>query len=116
LKIQPEETDIVGKWIVENGKVHGDPTCQRIERLTSHHLRKIAIGRQSGGWETLFQDPEDGRYWEQTYPQSETHGGGPPRLIMLTPEQARMKIERQLERQLGSHLYILTFAPMLSYA
>jgi len=93
MKIQPQETDLVGKWVVENGQVRADTTCERIRWLTSHHLRKITISKQWGAWETLFQDPDDGRYWEQTYPQSEMHGGGPPRLIMLSPEQARAKYQ-----------------------
>jgi hypothetical protein len=39
--------------------------------LTRQHLRQIAVSEGSGGWETLFQDPNDGRYWERTFPQSE---------------------------------------------
>jgi hypothetical protein len=50
------------------------------EWLTSHHLRKITTSKQSGGRETLFQDPDDGRHREQTYPQSQMQGAGPPAL------------------------------------
>jgi hypothetical protein len=69
--IQLRETELIGRWIVECGKVRGDVTCQRSHWLTTHHLRKIAVSKQWGAWEILFQDPDDERYWEQTYPQSE---------------------------------------------
>ena len=59
-----------------NGRVRGDATCQRIESLTTNDLQEVAISKQWGGWETLFRDPDDGRYWERTYPQGEMQGGG----------------------------------------
>jgi hypothetical protein len=80
LKLQPSETELVGAWTAANGQVQADATCERIERLTAYHLRKVGVGSISGGWETLFQDPDDERFWERTYPQGEMHGGGPPRL------------------------------------
>ena len=91
MKITSSETDIVGSWIVDGGKVRGDAACERIEWLTANHLRKVAVSPQSGGWETLFQDPDDGRFWERTYPQGEMHGGGPPRLTLLIGEKVREK-------------------------
>ncbi len=91
MKIGPSESDIVGNWIVTEGRVHGDAACQRIEWPTEHHLRKVAVSPQSGGWETLFQDPEDGRFWERTYPRGEMQGGGPPRLTRVSIEKAREK-------------------------
>jgi hypothetical protein len=93
MKLSPSEVELTGKWITVDGKVRGDATCERIEWLTTHHLRKVAVSKKWGGWETLFQDPDDGRYWERTYPQSELQGGGPPRLTMLSAEQARQKYE-----------------------
>jgi hypothetical protein len=91
MKIAHHEIELIGQWITENGQPHGDVTCERIQWLTSHHLKKIAISKQWGAWETLFQDPDDGRYWEQTYPHSEMHGGGPPKLKYLTQKQAKEK-------------------------
>jgi hypothetical protein len=91
VKITSSETDIVGSWIVIEGTLRGDAACERIAWLTAHHLRKVAISPQSGAWETLFQDPEDGRFWERTYPQGQMHGGGPPRLTQLRVEKAREK-------------------------
>jgi hypothetical protein len=91
VRLSSQEAELVGKWVVENGQVRADDVCERIEWLTSQHLRKIAISKQSGGWETLFQDADDGRYWERTYPQSQMHGGGPPALKCLSREQAKIK-------------------------
>jgi hypothetical protein len=91
MKLNSNENELIGKWIVEGGRVRGDNTCERIQWLTSHHLRKIAINKQSGGWETLFQDPDDGRYWEQIYPQGEMHGGGPQALKWIPNEVAKAK-------------------------
>jgi hypothetical protein len=76
MNLQPDETYLVGKWLGENGQeMHGDAVCERIEWLTSRHLHKIGVSPQWGAWETLFQDPDDGRFWERTYPQGEMQGG-----------------------------------------
>jgi Immunity protein 27 len=92
VKLQPNETRLVGKWLAQkDGQLRADSTSERISWLTSHHLRKIGVSKQWGAWETLFQDPDDGRYWEQTYPQSEMQGGGPATLQVLTREEARAK-------------------------
>ena len=92
MKLQPHETELVGKWSRENDVVRGDSTCERIEQLiANNHLKQIAVSKQWGAWETLFQDPDDGRYWERTYPQGELQGGGPPRLQCLSPEMAKQK-------------------------
>jgi hypothetical protein len=91
MKLNPSEVELVGKWVVANNQVRGDATCERIQWLMTHHLKKIANYKESGGWETLFQDPDDGRFWERTYPQSEMHGGGPPALKCLSKDQAKAK-------------------------
>lgn len=92
-KLQPHETDLVGQWIFVGGEVKGDEACNRIEWLVSEVLEEVAISKEDGAWETLFRDPDDGRLWERTYPQSHMHGGGPPRLICLSPEQAKAKYD-----------------------
>jgi len=91
MKLPSNAAQVLGRWVLVDGKVSGDEACRQIEWLTTHHLRKLAISEQSGAWETLFQDPDDDRFWEQTYPQGEMHGGGPPRLMVLTLSQARSK-------------------------
>jgi Immunity protein 27 len=94
-KLQPNEQLLTGSWIAQNGKVHGDAICERIKWLLAHHLQKVADSPQWGAWETLYRDPDDGRYWERTYPQSELHGGGPPELRVLTTEEAGQKYGSQ---------------------
>lgn len=87
--IRSEEVEIVGKWIVVDGSVVGDDACIRVQTLTQDYLEKI--GKDWSGWETLYLDPNDGRYWERTYPHGEMHGGGPPALIKLSEAEARIK-------------------------
>jgi hypothetical protein len=89
MKIGSNETELQGKWVLKKGTVTADDTCRRIELLTTIHLKNIKT--DNTGWNTLYQDPKDGRYWELTYPQSEIHGGGPPRLRGLSKEEAKSR-------------------------
>jgi hypothetical protein len=66
-----------------------EPTASRIGWLTSEVL--VLVARSEDGWDALYRDPADGRYWEHTYPQSELHGGGPPRLAAVSIEYATSK-------------------------
>ena len=85
--IHPNETELVGKWIQQGTSVIADEASVRIKALTHSYLVKVA----GGGWETLYQDPNDLRYWELDFPQSELHGGGPPSLRYLSNEIAADK-------------------------
>jgi len=87
-KLRPDETLLVGQWLVENGESRADDVSTRIEWLIHHQLQKIMDSPQGGGWETLFRDPHDGRLWERSYPRGAMHGGGPPQLRRLTSEEA----------------------------
>lgn len=87
----PNEQVLTGGWLVKDGRAREDAICQRIEWLVAHHLHKIAESPQSGAWETLYRDPDDGRYWERIYPQSEMHGGGPSQLKCLSAREASDK-------------------------
>jgi hypothetical protein len=91
MKLEHTETDLVGKWISAHGRIVGDEIENRIELLIKEHLRKIAVSPTAGAWETLYQDPSDGRYWELTYPQGEMQGGGPRRLTAIAAQAARAK-------------------------
>jgi hypothetical protein len=91
MKLQNNETDLLGNWVVQDGKAVADATCERIAWLAANHLCKVAVSERWGEWETLYQDPDDGRYWERTFPQSEMHGGGPPRLSVISAEAAAAK-------------------------
>jgi hypothetical protein len=89
MKIQATETLLTGKWLSRDGRAAGDETCDRINELVRSHLRKL--GHDASGWEVLYRDPDDGRLWELTYPQSELQGGGPPQLRCLRLDEARKK-------------------------
>lgn len=88
-RIASHEREIRGRWIVVGGRVQADDKCRRIDELTSQHLREL--GRDSTGWDRLYVDPSDGRFWELVYPESELHGGGPPHLRNLTEAEVRAK-------------------------
>jgi hypothetical protein len=84
-----EEIVISGKWIVEGKKITPDETCERINWLKTNYLQKIAT--DVSGWDVLYLDPGDGRFWELTYVNSEMHGGGPPVLKNILSEEAKHK-------------------------
>jgi hypothetical protein len=87
MKLRSTETELIGKWELVNGNFQADATCERIEWLKTSCLEKIA----ASNWAILFRDPEDGRYWELTYPRTEMQGGGPPRLTAVSAEKAHAK-------------------------
>ena len=90
LELQPNEIVVTGNWVVlKNGSVVSDDACRRIEWLVEMQLERLAA--DPSGWETLYRDPRDGRLWEYTYPQSGMHGGGPPQLLVISPEVAATK-------------------------
>lgn len=91
--IEPTEAEIVGRWIFDGRQNQADEACRRIEWLTNSVLHEVASSKESGGWDTLFRDPSDGRLWERTYPQSEMHGGGPPRLAAVAEFEARQRYD-----------------------
>jgi hypothetical protein len=93
MKIHPSEEEIRGAWIRDGTRARGDANTHRIKELVASHLLQIA--RDSTGWDTLYVDPEDRRFWEHIYPQSEMHGGGPPMLRHLSDEEVRAKYGEQ---------------------
>ena len=90
-RLRADEKSITGDWIVRDGKVIGDPSCERIEWLIKHHFQRASDSLKHGAWETLYRDPDDGRYWEKTYPRSEMRGGGPPKLHTISSDLIREK-------------------------
>lgn len=76
--LEPNEHTLVGHWIDDGNTLVPDEVCKRIESLVHDHLVEIAT--DSSGWSVLYKDPLDNRFWELTYPASESHGGGPPLL------------------------------------
>jgi immunity protein 27 of polymorphic toxin system len=89
VQISPEETKLVGQWEYVDGAVRSDAVANRIAELTKSYLVKIAVG--GNGWEILYRDPSDLRFWELTYPESGSHGGGPPTLTHISMEHAQSK-------------------------
>jgi hypothetical protein len=83
--------DLLGRWVVRDGRVFGDPTTERIEFLIQRCLRQFA--EDSSGWTTLFIDPGDDRLWERTYPYGAMQGGGPPRLTLVSEQEARKRYD-----------------------
>lgn len=83
MRLQPGETRLDGQWEIRSGRPVKDSTCERIEALIQNLER---VGVDESGWDTLYRDPLDGRYWELTYLHSEMHGGGPPSLLQVPNE------------------------------
>ena len=88
-KIEPFETDLVGKWFTHGNSINADDVCKRIEWLTLNILKEVA--RDPSGWDILYQDPNDCRYWELIYPNSEMNGGGPPTLGHISKTKVQKK-------------------------
>lgn len=74
----------------------------RISVLASSHF-KLVHRRDVGDEEVgsarlaLYQDPADGRYWEEWLPHPEGHGDGPRELRVVSPGQARLWHGRKLD-------------------
>lgn len=77
---------LTGQWIMRDGKAIADEMCQQIDQLIASHLK--TIGHDESGWFTLFRDMRDGQLWERSYPLSQMHGGGPPRLARISADEA----------------------------
>jgi hypothetical protein len=90
-KLEPHENEIVGEWIREGERVVGNDSCRRIQWLIAESLQQVGVDEKSGGWEKLFRDPGDGRYWLLSYPHGEMQGGGPPALrhLVLTDQEVK---------------------------
>jgi Immunity protein 27 len=88
-RLHASETDLIGSWIKTGSGLASDSIEQRIEWLIGNYLRKVA--KTSDGWDVLYRDPNDGRYWELTFPRGPIHGGGPRRLTSIADVDARHK-------------------------
>ena len=81
MQLKPTESDLRGQWVLLDGRMVKDEVNKRIDALVEKYLKKVKADQS--GWNILFRDPSDGRYWELTYPESEIPGGGPPRLSAI---------------------------------
>ncbi len=88
-KLKNTESVLEGAWIFENGKNVDDAVSKRIQFLIADVLTKVA--ESDDGWDTLYIDTYDSRYWELTYPDSHLHGGGAPLLKNISNEDVEKK-------------------------
>jgi hypothetical protein len=88
VELHPNERLLTGRWLYVDGDMKGDQVEERIEHLISNHLQQVAVSPQYGAWQVLYVDPQDGRYWQLSYPNSEMHGGGPKELEQIGYERA----------------------------
>jgi hypothetical protein len=88
-ELGPDEQRLDGAWLDTPDGTVGDEVDRRIFWLVRHSLRPVAMTQ--GGWDQLFVDPRDGRYWELTFPYGSLHGGGPRRLTTLPRDVAVSK-------------------------
>lgn len=82
----PDERQLTGQWTP--GGV-ADAVDERIFWLVTKRL--LPKGRSADGWDALFVDPRDGRFWELTFPQGSLFGGGPRQLTSMSPALADEK-------------------------
>ena len=86
--LQDDETLLVGSWAKEIGG-RTDDVDARIFALVTGQL--VAAGIAESGWDQLFRDPRDGRYWELTFPHGSLYGGGPRQLAVVASSIAAAK-------------------------
>jgi hypothetical protein len=103
MKIASGEIEIRGAWLANGNRISADEAARRIQWLISNVLERVPSPPVAGGWEVLYRDPGDGRFWEHRNPQGELHGGGPPLLKFIPDGEARKKY--------GPALYRFPFRP-----
>lgn len=84
-------SELIGSWILKDGHLTEDETSRLIEYLIQEKLQRIAV--TSDGWEILYRDPQDQRFWELTFPKGEMQGGGPRTLRIISEEAAKLKFD-----------------------
>jgi len=88
-RLRSNEECIVGGWEVVDGVTVEDYNTRRVFYVTSNLLH--VIGEDPSAWRTLYQDKSDGRYWQLSYDNSDTHGGGTPLLRCISRLEAMKK-------------------------
>ena len=85
-KLSSIETVLIGKWEFKNGKIAPDDACKRIDWLIANCFDEICVDNRE--WRVLYRDINDGRLWELTYPFSNMHGCGPPKIESISEKLA----------------------------
>lgn len=88
IRIKPNEIQLQGGLKAGDCPPEFDEVSERIFFLVQDYL--IPITSDDSGWNCLYQDPADLRYWELSYPVSELHGGGAPSLKNISIEEVRV--------------------------
>jgi hypothetical protein len=89
MKIETNETKIVGHWIFDGSRMIANEECNRIDWLRNNYL--VYLTTDESGWLNLYQDPKDKRYWQLQWEHGHMQGGGPPSLILLSELEAKEK-------------------------
>jgi hypothetical protein len=71
------------------GKPNPGETTRRIRYLQENVLKKISTC--DGGWNILYVDESDSRYWELFYPEANWKDVGPPSLRNISETEAKEK-------------------------
>lgn len=88
-KLGKNETLLKGQAIFKDGKFLPDPITARIDYLKENVLREVATCNE--GWNILYIDDSDGRYWELFYADGNWKSEGPPSLQYISEEEAKIK-------------------------
>jgi hypothetical protein len=56
-------------------------------------LNLVKVKTDESGWVTLYLHKTTNQYWVQTYPNSEMHGGGQPKLEQVAAAVAKKKFD-----------------------
>jgi hypothetical protein len=86
MPLSANETELVGSWVMKDRRMNDDEVGRRIECLVQTELAFVSDSHD--GWSRLYQDSQDGRFWELYRPQSHMHGGGPESLRVLSHDEA----------------------------
>ena len=89
MHLKSNELELKGSWIAKDNVIVEDATSKRINFLIQNFLIKITAS--NSGWDILYLDTQDNRYWELIYNNSEQHGAGAPSLRYISKEQAKKK-------------------------
>ncbi len=86
-RINTNEMEIHGYRSVSNQRIINIEACDRIQWLLENSLNLLATDGVQ--WSMLYQNPDDKKYWNLSYPCGDMHGGGPPSLVCVSREKAK---------------------------
>ena len=90
--LEPHERQLSGRWNAEVANGVGDVVDARIFWLVTERLTPTA--RSFDGWDAVFFDSRDGRFWELTFPHGSLFAGGPRQLTLVSPDVVAEKYGR----------------------